>query len=215
MSLALNCIECTGRGLACPSQGREVECQAGESRCGREWLLQNDTFMFHEGCVKDGLCIGSIDCNKDGFKLGQLYKNGRNCVVTCCDGDICNKGINHTFPFYCFQCQAKGEECYLNSKACAYGEDRCLRVNFKVGSELMTEQRCYQSSRCSNSSEICDMVKKDHPTASECKHVCCETFNYCDHKIPTNRPSSSLSLITSCLSLIYFLLLFVTTMQNE
>ena len=194
-----------------------MECQAGESRCGREWLVQNHTYMFREGCVKDGLCIGSIECNKDGFKLGKLYKNGTSCVVTCCDGDNCN----HTFPFYCWQCQGKGEKCYENYKVCAYGEDRCLRVNYKVGGVLMTEQRCYQSSRCSNTSEICDSVKKDHPTARECKHVCCKDWR-CDHKTPTKRtssasssPSSCLSLNTFYLSLICFLLLLVTIVEKE
>ena len=220
MSLALNCTECTGRGLACFSQGREVECQAGESRCGREWLLHNHTYMFHEGCVKDGLCVGSVDCNKNGFKLGKRYKNGSKCIVTCCDDDNCN----HTFPFYCFHCQGKGEKCYKNSKACGYGEDRCLRINFKVNGVLMTEQRCYQSSRCSNTSEICDSVKSNHPTATECKHKCCKDWRglHCDHGAATNGPSvpsylptSCLSLITSCLSLISFLLVFVTAVENK
>ena len=213
---ALNCTECTGRGLSCFSQGREVECQSDENRCGREWLVQNHTYMFREGCVKDGLCVGSVDCNKTGFKLGERFKNGRNCVVTCCEGNNCS----HTFPFYCYECHGKGERCYKNSKACAYGEDSCLRINFKVGGKLMTKQRCYQESRCSNTSEICDLVKKDHPTARECKHVCCENAHYCDRKTQPNttvdsRPSSSLSLITSCRVLICFVLLLANTMQDE
>ena len=213
---ALNCTECTGRGLSCFSQGREVECQSDENRCGREWLVQNHTYMFREGCVKDGLCDGSVDCNKTGFKLGERFKNGRNCVVTCCEGNNCS----HTFPFYCYECHGKGERCYKNSKACAYGEDSCLRINFKVGGKLMTKQRCYQESRCSNTSEICDLVKKDHPTARECKHVCCENAHYCDRKTQPNttvdsRPSSSLSLITSCRVLICFVLLLANTMQDE
>lgn len=219
MIFSLNCTECTGRGLACFKQGREVKCQPGESRCGREWLVQNHTYMYREGCVKDGLCIGSIDCNKDGFKLGERYKNGSNCIVTCCDGDNCN----HTFPFYCFECQGKGERCYENSKACAYGKDSCLRINFKVGGELMTKQRCYQSSRCSNTSEICDLVKKDHPTAKECKHVCCENARHCDPETqpsePTqntsSRPSSSFSLIRSCRFFICFVLLLSLSVQND
>lgn len=213
---ALNCTECTGRGLACFSQRREVECQPDESRCGREWLVQNHTYMFREGCVKDGLCIGSIDCNKDGFKLGERFKNGSNCLVTCCEGDNCN----HTFPFYCYECQGKGERCYENSRACAYGEGSCLRINFKIGGELMTKQRCYQTSRCSSTSEICELVKKDHPKARECKHVCCENPHHCDRKTQSNtittiRPSSSLSSITSSRVFICFVLLLVMTVQNK
>jgi hypothetical protein len=216
VSLALNCTECSGRGWTCFGQGREVQCQPDESRCGREWLVHNHTYMYHEGCVKDGLCVGSIDCNTNGFKLGKRYKNGTKCVVTCCDGDNCN----HTFPFNCFNCQGKGEKCYKNSKVCAYGEDRCLRINFKIDGVLMTEQRCYQSSRCSNTSEICDLVKNDHPNATECKHVCCER-HHCDHRTATKRPSSpssspNCSLPSFCFSLIAFLLLVsLTAMANK
>ena len=71
----------------------------------------------------------------------------------------------------------KGETCKINSVSCGFKEDRCLRINYKVGNESMTDQRCYQSSSCSNTAEICNLVKKNGTVITDCKPTCCGKAN--------------------------------------
>ena len=70
----------------------------------------------------------------------------------------------------------KGETCKNNIVSCGFKEDRCLRINYKLGNDLMTDERCYQSSKCSNTAEICELVK-ENGTVSDCKPTCCEKPN--------------------------------------
>ena len=68
----------------------------------------------------------------------------------------------------------KGETCKTNSVGCGFKEDRCLRINYKVsGNESMTDERCYQSSSCSNTAEMCNLVKKNGTVITDCKPTCC------------------------------------------
>ena len=70
-----------------------------------------------------------------------------------------------------------GETCKTNNVSCCYKEDRCLKINYKVGNELMTDERCYMSSGCSNTTMICDLVKMNNTTVKDCTPTCCEKTN--------------------------------------
>ena len=38
----------------------------------------------------------------------------------------------------------------------------------------MVNERYYQSSRCANKTEICDLVRGDYPSANNCQSLCCQ-----------------------------------------
>lgn len=82
--------------------------------------------------------------------------------------------------YLCFE----GETCNNNSVSCGFKQDRCLRINYKVGNDLMTDERCYQSSRCSNTAEICKLVKKNGTVITDCKPTCCEKTNCNSNSMP-------------------------------
>ncbi|XP_028403390.1 uncharacterized protein LOC114526087 [Dendronephthya gigantea] len=158
-----------------------------------------------EICASKSYCVGTIDCSKLTTDFGKRYKGATNCITSCCDEDNCDPPA----PLKCYECQGKGKTCKTNSISCGYKEDRCLRINYKVGEDLMTDERCYQSSRCSNSSEICDLVKKNNQTVKECKTSCCNTENcnaiikFCNSfGVP---PIASFLLIASLLILVEIL----------
>ena len=81
-------------------------CPQGDGICGRVTFVQNGVQKVLERCAKREFCIGNIDCLKDGFGLGNFYKNATNCVVACCEGDNCNPSA----PLKCYQCQGKGTD---------------------------------------------------------------------------------------------------------
>lgn len=179
---ALNCTTCFGKGESCRDQGKSTLCPGSpnseEGICGRVNFLQNDTRKVLEGCVLKKHCVGSIDCKEDGFELGKRYSGASHCVVGCCEGDNCNP----PYPLRCHRCKGAGKTCSRGNVSCGYGEDRCIRINFMVNGTAMVNERCYQSSRCGNQSEICDLVKTDYPSASDCKQLCCEG-NHCNYDV--------------------------------
>ncbi|XP_028408910.1 uncharacterized protein LOC114531503 isoform X2 [Dendronephthya gigantea] len=189
-SSALDCIECFGNGTKCNEQGKSRKCGPGIDLCGRVLFMQNGVQKVAEICASKSYCVGTIDCSKLTTDFGKRYKGATNCVTSCCDEDNCDPPA----PLKCYQCQGKGKTCKTNSISCGYKEDRCLRINYKIGEDLMTDERCYQSSRCSNSSEICDLVKKNNQTVKECQTSCCDTEN-CIAKF---KPASSARNCTMC-----------------
>ncbi len=66
--------------------------------CGRATFLQNGVQKIMKRCVMKKFCVGDIDCLKDGFELGKLYKNASNCVVSCCEVDNCDPGNSTPMP---------------------------------------------------------------------------------------------------------------------
>ena len=173
VSTALNCTLCHGDGEKCTSHGQSKMCPPGDGLCGRATFLHNGMQKVSQQCVLRKFCVGSIDCLTDNFELGKRYKNATDCVLSCCDGDNCDPPV----PLQCYKCHGKGKTCKTDSVSCGYKEDRCLRINYKVDGELMTDQRCYNSSQCSKTSTICGLVKKNNTTVQECKHTCCDKPN--------------------------------------
>jgi hypothetical protein len=41
----------------------------------------------------------------------------------------------------------------------------------------MTDERCYQSSQCTDKSKICGLVKSQNTTVKDCMSTCCEKPN--------------------------------------
>ena len=190
-STALKCISCSGDGATCrnPSANNSRSCPelppTEEALCGRVNFKDNGTNKVMERCTLKKFCIGTIDCLKDGFELGKAYPGASGCVVSCCEGDDCNPKV----PLRCHKCKGQRETCSNSSVSCGFGEDRCIRISYKVNGNLMVDERCYKSSRCTNTTEACDSVQKDYPDASDCKPSCCKG-DLCNNKI--NKACSSL-----------------------
>lgn len=164
----MNCNTCEGKGESCRDKGSSKNCSVGI--CGRINFMLYGTRRVHELCIPEKFCIGTINCNQEGFEYSGLRPGASDCVNTCCQGENCNPKP----ALKCYRCKGKGETCSSSSVSCGYGEDRCIRINFKVNGVGMVDERCYQYSRCGNESEICGLVNTDHPTASDCETRCCE-----------------------------------------
>ncbi|XP_028408906.1 uncharacterized protein LOC114531500 [Dendronephthya gigantea] len=203
-SSALNCTACYGNGTKCTHHDESRKCPLGEDFCGRVLFMQNGVEKVFEACASLNHCAGTLNCSKLGTDFGNLFEGATNCITSCCDADNCDPPA----PLKCYQCQGKGTTCKTNSISCGY-KDQCLRINYKVGEDLMTDERCYQSSRCSNSSEICGLVKKNNQTIKECKTGCCDTKNCIAKFKPGNSfgmpPIASFLLIGSLLILVEIL----------
>ena len=172
---ALKCIRCSGDGQSCRDKGKSKQCpgttnSTGEGLCGRVNYMVNGTNEVVERCALKQVCVGTIDCKKDKFEFAKRYPGATNCVVSCCQGDNCNPQP----ALQCYVCKGKGKTCSQSSVSCGYGDDRCIRINFKVNETEMVDERCYQSSRCANKTEICDLVRGDYPSANNCQSLCCQ-----------------------------------------
>lgn len=189
----LTCYQCIGNGTSCRSQGKIVECQGSSDigHCGRVTFKVNGKSKVVEQCTKKEYCRGTIDCLQDGFELGKGFPGASDCVVSCCLGDNCNPKT----PLKCHQCKGEGETCSNKSVSCRFGQDRCVRINFKVNGILMVDEHCHRSSLCFNKTTTCGSVQKDYPTATECDASCCQGDHCNDDVVPNNANRLTIGLL--------------------
>ena len=100
-----------------------------------------------------------------------------------------------------------GETCKTNSLSCGFKEDRCLRINYKADGVLMTDERCYKASSCSNTTTTCNLVKKSNTTITECEPSCCNT-DMCNAIV---RPDNSNGMAMP--SLVLFMVCFIAVLK--
>ena len=98
-----------------------------------------------------------------------------------------------------------GETCKTNNVSCGYKEDKCLRINYKVGNESMTDERCYNTSGCTDTAMICDLVK-----IKECKPTCCDK-SYCNGVLDPDN-SNNMPIASSVLVAFFVVLVVVMKM---